>query len=161
MYKRKSVRNLLVGTLLIGLAACSSGVQQDSTPGVKVPELSVQADGHIWKRVLASTDDAEEILSTGVMRLDSVDLDLGGEASGRAAVGVRFTEFSIPKGAQIKSAHLFFVPRDSQSSTALMTLQTHSSYASKTFNTSSQNISSRYVDPPSVSSGLYRLGIPT
>ena len=143
---------LKLGSLAVTLsllAACSSGLQ--TSPGIQEPELSAQADGHIWKRVLASTDDAEEILSTGVMRLDSVDLDLGGEASGRAAVGVRFAEFNIPKGAQIQSAHLFFVPRDSQSGTALMTLQTHSHYASKTFNASSQNISSRYVDPPSVS----------
>lgn len=151
MYKRSVGCGFLGTVLLVGLTACSSGIQQDSALDVEAPELSTQADGHIWKRVLASTDDAEELLSTGVMRLDSVDLDLGGEASGRAAIGVRFSEFSIPKGAQVQSAHLFFVPRDSQSGTASMTIQTHSSYASKTFNTGSKSISSRYLEPSSVS----------
>ena len=131
------------------LAACSSGIQ--TSPGTQEPELRTQADSTAWQRIAIATDDAEETLGTGAMVLDSIDLDLGSNASGNTAVGVRFTGLGIPKGAVVKSANLYFLPKANSVGTATMSIQMHSSYTSNTFRTTSNNITSRSLTNTSIS----------
>lgn len=149
MHKRKSVRSFPVLALLVGLAACSSGIQ--TSPGIQESEVTPQADSTAWQRIAVATDDAEETLSTGAMVLDSIDLDLGSNASGSTAVGVRFTGLGIPKGAVVKSANLYFLPGADSVGSATMSIQMHSSYTSNTFKTTSKNITSRSLTGTSVS----------
>ena len=148
-YKKKSVHSLLVGTLLVGLAACSSGIQ--TLPGAQESEVTPQADSTAWQRIAIATDDAEETLSTGAVVLDSIDLDLGSNASGSTAVGVRFTGLGIPKGAVVKSANLYFLPKADSSGSATMSIQMHSSYTSNTFKTTNKDITSRSLTSTPVS----------
>ena len=122
----------------------------DGTAGNK-PALEItytipppQTDELVWKRVAASSDDAEETLSTGNTVLDSIDLDLGGNASGRTAVGVRFTGTSIPQGAQIKTAYLSFLPSAAGSSAAIMQIYAQAADNAGNFGSSvSNNITRR------------------
>ncbi len=142
MLKRKDGTTLGTAfSAILILAACSSGLQ--TSPGIQEPELTSQADSTAWQRIAIATDDAEETLSTGTMVLDSTDLDLGSNASGSTAVGVRFTNLGIPKGAVIKSANLYFLPRADSNGSATMSIRMHSSYTSNTFKTTNKDITSR------------------
>src|SRR5690606_18774267 len=57
--------------------------------------------------IQASADDAEEMLSTGVVRLTSSDLELVDE-SDRQLVALRFPNLALPPGVVIVSAHVQF-----------------------------------------------------
>ena len=150
MLKRKD--GTILGTAfsaILILAACSSGLQ--TSPGIQEPELTAQADSTSWQRIATATDDAEETLSTGAMVLDSTDLDFGSNASGSTAVGVRFTNLGIPKGAIIKSVNLYFLPKTDSVGVATMAIRMHSSYTSNTFKTTNKDITSRSLTNTSVS----------
>ena len=51
-----------------------------------------------WVDVASVTDDAEESVSTGLVRCDSSDLELGGDDKGAQVVAVRFA--GVPLGAE-------------------------------------------------------------
>lgn len=77
------------------------------------PELILRVPSLETYRVAASDDDAEEgDDGPGVMDIDSSDLELvedhANEPERTQTVGIRLTEVTIPKGAQILSAHLQF-----------------------------------------------------
>ena len=60
-------------------------------------------------RVNQSSDDAEEIVSSGAMRpLDSTDLELVFDGRTDQLVGMRFQDVEVPAGATITSAYLEF-----------------------------------------------------
>lgn len=59
------------------------------------------------KRVIASSDDAEQLLTTNAMDLTSSDLELTEDAANQY-IGLRWTGVTIPKGAIITSAYVQF-----------------------------------------------------
>ena len=67
--------------------------------------------GSISVRVAASTDDAEEMIATGVPQYTSSDLELGYDVDyggGTQLVGTRFSNVQIPQGATITNAYVEF-----------------------------------------------------
>lgn len=55
-----------------------------------------------------NSDDAEELLTTGAMTLNGVNLDLGVPLGGPQAVGLRFPQLGLPRGAIIETATIQF-----------------------------------------------------
>ncbi len=60
------------------------------------------------KVVSQSSDDAEELKSTGAVSLQSTDLELGEDYDGAQIVGLRFQDLDIPRRAAISQAYLEF-----------------------------------------------------
>ena len=69
------------------------------TPGPTPGPTPPSASGVLDLRVSASSDDAEEEISTGVTALDSSDLEATYDKDRRQLIGVRFTDLNIPRGA--------------------------------------------------------------
>lgn len=144
--RQKRLFKWLGVTVLFLLAACSDRLHTGDIPSEDVlsdTSLSTQADALVWKRVAVSTDDAEEVVSTGSVTLNSIDLDFGSNASGSTAVGTRFTGISIPKGAQIQSAYLYFLPKEATSGTTTLQIAAQASDNAGTFTNTARNVTSR------------------
>ena len=105
MYKR-NVRSFPVLALLVGLAACSSGIQTDTPSIIEEPSLSTQATT-VSYRVSNSVSDAEE--KAMVTGYGSPVLELGEKGpNDPQTVGLRFTGVNVPEGATITSAYIEF-----------------------------------------------------
>jgi hypothetical protein len=87
------------------------------------------------------TDDVEES-STGIMYLDSTDLELI-NAGNNQVVGIRFEGINIPKGATITNAYLQFKVDETSSTTTKLSIQGEASSNAPTFTKTAHNISSR------------------
>lgn len=144
--RQKGSFKWLAVTALFLLVACSDRLHTGDIPSEDVlsdSNLSSQADALVWKRVAVSTDDAEEAVNTGSITLNSIDLDFGSNASGSTAVGVRFTGISVPKGAQIQSAYLYFLPKEATSGTTTLQIAAQASDNAGTFTSTARNVTSR------------------
>jgi Tol biopolymer transport system component len=90
--------------------------------------------------VSRSEDDAEESVE-GRMDLDRSDLDMGQEEK---LVGIRFADIRIPKGAQIKKAHLQFTAEDDNEwEPTELTIHAELAASAKEFTAAEADISSR------------------
>ncbi|GEM_PF-1282166 len=94
--------------------------------------------------ITASSDDAEERLSDGNMGLSSTDLELGAE-SGTVpqAVGLRFNNVFVPKGATVTNAYIQFTNDESESETTNVTMYGQASDNATTFTNVDNNITNR------------------
>ncbi|HZS05023.1 MAG TPA: C25 family cysteine peptidase [Blastocatellia bacterium] len=94
--------------------------------------------------VNASSDDAEEAAG-GTMSLVSTVLDLAYNGGGTTnAVGLRFNNLTIPRGARITSATIQFTASNSDAgNTVNLTIRGESAVNSTTFTTGASNISGR------------------
>jgi hypothetical protein len=79
----------------------------DGSPA-EAPELVVVAVKDATFNVVDNNDDAEEDIATGGMYLDSSDLELIQDGSSVQMVGVRFSNVSIPAGAELVEAYIQF-----------------------------------------------------
>ncbi len=92
--------------------------------------------------VNASSDDAEEDTSTGVMDLTSSDLEICDD-TGNQYVGVRFDNITIPPGSTINRSYIQF-SSDADDNTALtVTITGIDADDTTTFTTANDNISDR------------------
>jgi hypothetical protein len=94
------------------------------------------------KRVTASSDDAEQYISTGAVTLTSSDLEMTLESSTQA-VGMRFTGVTIPKGAPIVNAWVQFTVDQTGSTATSLSIQGEAADNPGTFTTVANNITSR------------------
>ena len=101
------------------------------------PPLSVSV------RVNASTDDAEQNLSTGAVVTNSTDLELAVDGTASQLVGMRFNGITIPQGATITSAYVEFETDVAWSGACSLTLQGQAADNPGTFTTTASNLSSR------------------
>lgn len=101
-------------------------------------------------RVAASSDDAEDRLASGAVKLKSSDLELGEDKGRPQLVGLRFAGLSIPRGASITSAHLQFQVDEVNTGTTDLTIAGEASDDALTFTSSSGNITSRTTTAASV-----------
>ena len=133
--------------ILALLAACNSGIQDPVESA-----LDTQATGSVTKRVAASTDDAEETPElSGKMVLNGSDLELGfGDDTRPAAVGLRFTGITVPRGAEITSARIKFTARATSSGSASLTFHGVDQDNTSTFSTAAYNVSNRAKTSTSV-----------
>ncbi|MGH7731273.1 MAG: PKD domain-containing protein, partial [Candidatus Eiseniibacteriota bacterium] len=93
------------------------------------------------RRVVASTDDAEESAS-GVMNLSSTNLELVFNASNQT-VGLRFTTLAIPAGATITRAYVQFTARKVDHGSSSLTIRGQAADNPGTFNGTNLNLSGR------------------
>lgn len=142
MYKKKTTFGLLGITLLVGLTACSSGVQQpDLELGDEIPELSTQgtSTSHV---VPSSASDAEEV--NGSTYTTSPVLELGYKTDGTPqTTGIRFLGVAIPKGARITSAYLQFTAVTDKSEATNLTIVGQDAASGGSFSAAANNITSR------------------
>ncbi|MDB9721026.1 metallophosphoesterase family protein, partial [Winogradskyella sp.] len=94
--------------------------------------------------VNVSSDDAEEVVSTGAVSITSTDLELVVDAENQV-IGVRFNNVEIPDGATLYRAYIQFQTDETDSSLDPTNLLIHGelSPSSATFTTNTSNISSR------------------
>ncbi len=134
MYKRKTARSFLALPLLVGLAACSSGIQQDAPLYSEEGSLSTQATV-VVSSVPDSASDAEED-NSGRVGLTSTILEFGYKnpsTSEKQTVGLRFTNINIPKGATVTDARIEFVAPLNRSETTLLKIYGNNVANAQTF----------------------------
>jgi hypothetical protein len=93
--------------------------------------------------VSQSSDDAEERLSSGSVDLTSSDLEMIRDGSNDQAVGVRFQNLELPKGAVIQYAFIEFTAKDAGSADAQLQIYCQDDVNPESFTSSSTNISGR------------------
>ena len=109
---------------------------QTSTPSTVAPAM-------VTSQVMSSTDDAEEVVSSGSMNISSSDLELGADAGTNQWVGMRFNNISIPRGASILNAYVEFEVDETGSDPTSVTIQGQAVDNAPTFTNSTGNISGR------------------
>jgi hypothetical protein len=102
---------------------------------------TLTVDTHIINN---TSDDAEELISTGVVDINSTDLELVTDASDQV-IGVRFRDINIPKGATILRSYIQFRTDEVDSGQTDLVIHGELANASATFNTTPSNISSRQL----------------
>ncbi|WP_405570963.1 fibronectin type III domain-containing protein [Winogradskyella sp. Asnod2-B02-A] len=105
--------------------------------------------------IIASGDDAEEFISTGVVSYTSSDLEFVTDTDNATnydqIIGLRFNNISIPKGATIHRAYVQFQADEATSNTTNLVFHGELSDDSNGFSSSSYNISSRSLTSSSES----------
>jgi len=96
----------------------------------------------VEQRTLATSDDAEETVSSGAVNLSSGDLELV-QDSNVQAVGMRWSGLAIPRGAVITTAWVQFTARDAQSMATQLKIQALAADAAATFTTTARDVTSR------------------
>jgi hypothetical protein len=98
----------------------------------------------------ASTDDAEESAS-GAMSLTSTDLELVNDgAQGNQKVGVRFPFLFVPQGHRIRSAHIQFTAKETQTEATSLTIRGQLAGDAAAFTATAGNIGARPLTAASV-----------
>ncbi len=97
----------------------------------------------VTSRVNASSDDAEENISSGSVDLTSTDLELTTDGSTVQIIGMRFNGLGIPAGAIITSAYVEFETDVAWSSACNLTIKGQAADNPGTFTTTAYDISSR------------------
>ena len=117
---------------------------------VAAPTFSIlPASASTESRVAASTDDAEELLSTNAVTLNSLDLQLI-DSGGAQEVGMRFLSISIPPGASITNAYVEFTTILAQSGATDLTFRAEAVDDSTTFAPVASDVSGRTKTTASV-----------
>ena len=99
-----------------------------------------------------STDDAEEDLATGVVNIYSSDLELSEDfINGEdQIIGIRFPNLTIPQGSTISSAYIEFEVDETSTIPTNLTFWAEDIDDAPTFNSTTNNISSRTKTTASV-----------
>jgi hypothetical protein len=93
-------------------------------------------------RVAASSDDAEEAITTGAVSLTSPDLEMVHDATDQV-IGMRFLGLTIPPGATITTASIQFTVDETDGGTTTLSLAGAAADDAPTFTTATRNVSSR------------------
>jgi parallel beta-helix repeat protein len=97
----------------------------------------------ITSQVVSSSDDAEEVVSSGSMDLTSTDLELGADNGTNQWIGIRFNTITLPRNATIINAYIEFEVDETGSDATSVMIQGQASDNAATFTTTARNISSR------------------
>ncbi len=122
-----------------GATAGSAGHSANQAAGITI-EYIVPTTINV--RVNASTDDAEENVTSGAIDITSTDLELTEDAA-QQYIGMRFNGVSIPKGAVIASAHIQFATDELFSNATSLTIRGEASDNPGTFTSTPSSISAR------------------
>ncbi|WP_418639516.1 fibronectin type III domain-containing protein [Winogradskyella sp.] len=105
--------------------------------------------------IIASGDDAEEFISTGVVSYTSSDLEFVTDTDNATnydqIIGLRFNNINIPKGATIHRAYVQFQADEATSDTTNLVFHGELADDSNGFSSSNYNISSRSLTTSSES----------
>lgn len=135
------------GTYVLRLTADDSALTafDEVTVTVKPPAGTSSID----VRVSRGSDDAEQLVSSGAVRLTSSDLELTVDGTNQT-VGLRFNSIAIPKGAIIQKAYIQFTVDETPSAAVELQIWGQAADNSPTFTTAKNNISSRLKTAASV-----------
>jgi chitodextrinase len=100
--------------------------------------------------IAGSTDDAEERISSGAMKLASSDLELTFDKTRQQIVGLRFAGVNVPRNATIESAHVQFTADEAHSDPTSLTLHGEATGDAAPFSTSAFDLSGRPTTDASV-----------
>ncbi|MDP2270079.1 MAG: hypothetical protein Q8K32_05045 [Archangium sp.] len=90
-----------------------------------------------------SSDDAEELLATGAMTLNGVNLDMVVPPEGQQAVGLRFPQLGLPRGAIIETATIQFTTSVASSVATTLFFRIEAADNAAPFTTTAGNLSGR------------------
>ncbi|MEM7455500.1 MAG: serine/threonine-protein kinase [Planctomycetota bacterium] len=100
----------------------------------------------IVRRIMASTDDAEEAVD-GEMKVTSTDLEMVWREAGPQIIGLRFAEIDLPQGAFVQNAYIQFVGDECDIGETKLKIQLIDDPDPPTFVKEQFNISSRPLKP--------------
>lgn len=115
--------------------------------------FACSATGTVDKHVNNVTDDAEQIVGTGVVSTADTVMDLTANGTTTQIAGVRFFDLNIPAGATITNAYIEFTSPASGTvsrGTPSITIRTENTDNSTTFNAVNNDLSSRATSSTSV-----------
>lgn len=137
----------LAGSYVLRLTANDGAAQtsDDVTIDVDSPAVVTTLD----VRVSASTDDAEQQVSGGNASLTSSDLEMVFDG-GDQTIGLRFTNLTIPQGANILNAHVQFQVDEVSTTPTSLTLRAQATDNAGTFGQGAADILSRGTTSASV-----------
>lgn len=118
-----------------------------------VPKMKAQNVFEFKKRIVSSTDDAEERQTGGTIDITSSDIELvyDGSTVGNQTVGLRFTNVDIPKDATIVSAYIqFSVDETNHTGATSVNIFGEAHDNSPTFSSAAFNITNRSKTSSSV-----------
>lgn len=101
-------------------------------------------------QVSTSSDDAEENINSGNVKLNSSDLELTFDNADQL-VGIRFTNLNIPQGATIQNAAIQFTTDETSTGISALMIRGELNGNAPTFSATSGNISSRSATSTAVS----------
>jgi|GEM_PF-672972 len=141
-----------VNTSVAGTYEVTYTVSNSNDNSASITRSVIVSDGAFvfQSRVSVTTDDAEEF-QDGNMSLKSSDLEIGISPNRPLAVGLRFTNISIPKNAIISKAYIQFKVDERSLNNADITIHAESAANALGFNGTDHNISSRVKTNTSVS----------
>ena len=117
------------------------------TPTTAPPTITptTAPGGTIDVRVSSSSDDVEQLLSTGEMYLNSSDIELGNDFAyfGEQSVGLRFNNIAIPQGATISSAYVEFETDETSSESTSVTIAAQAVDNAPAFSSAAYDLTSR------------------
>jgi chitodextrinase len=100
--------------------------------------------------VASSTDDAEQRVSSGAMKLASSDLELILDKTREQIVGLRFVGVDVPRGATIESAHVQFTADEAHSEPTSLVIHGEASGDAAAFASTASDLSGRTTTAASV-----------
>ncbi len=105
----------------------------------QVPISCLANAGKVDKAVVQSSDDAEELISNGLVAEKGSDLELGEDDLGPQWVGLRFQNLIIPQGAAISEAYVEFTAAQTDAGATTVLFHGQASDNPPAFAGSSQN----------------------
>jgi PKD repeat protein len=137
------------GTYTVTLSVKDTG-GLTSAPKTQSITVAAPAVTTVESRVAASSDDAEQRVSTASVNLTSSDLELIQDSQDQI-VGMRWPRLAIPQGATITAAWIQFVSKEAWSVATNLTIKAQAVDNAAAFTSTSNNVSSRPVTSASVS----------
>ncbi|GLR19872.1 metallophosphoesterase [Portibacter lacus] len=107
----------------------------------------------ICVKISSEADDAEEHATNGNVNLNSSDIDMvnvSNQTTGNQFIGLRFTNISVPQGAEIESAYIQFTTDEKKDGPTELDIAGEAVDDSPIFTTSYYNISERVKTSASV-----------
>jgi len=134
------MRTKILALLLLGTIIASANTDLFETPTL------------FKKKILSSSDDAEENVATGKVNLYSSDLELPTDHNQKQLVGLRFKNIRIPQGVHITKAYIQFISDEVSTTDNYVNIKIYGEASDnvKKFKSSKYNISSRNKTQASV-----------
>ncbi|HEX6812623.1 MAG TPA: hypothetical protein VF384_13435 [Planctomycetota bacterium] len=126
-----------LGVYTLRLSASDGALTTTDTVAV-----TVEGSGSVVRSIATGHDDAEELPTAVTRGSNDIEMMVDGTVT-HAAVGLRFTNVVIPRGAVVTSAYVQFTAKDAQSAPTQLTIAGHASDNAGTFLTTAGSISNR------------------
>lgn len=104
--------------------------------------------GNAQHYLVASADDAEQLISTGAVLVNGLVLELGATTTGPQKVGIRFPAIGIPRGSTITYADLRFTVSQATTGSSVLQIRGQKSGDVLPFTTASFDVSDPARRPP-------------